>query len=159
MQIAQCFYSPVTPEFYAYPKVIYSDTEISGIYFETNDEQFARVTFENLDAIKIVRGEYLPYKDDYDWKENMPSCWIFKVSGSEWLKQRFEYEKEYYDGTYEWGGDENDIATDFTHYVFHFHDQIIETIAKGFWIEIIAVSLSVKPLQSVHPLLNISNSI
>jgi hypothetical protein len=40
------------------PDVYYGD-KLTVIYFETDDNQYGRITFDNFDAIKVCRGESL----------------------------------------------------------------------------------------------------
>ncbi|MFV0330847.1 MAG: hypothetical protein ACK5KL_13690 [Dysgonomonas sp.] len=131
----------------------YLDEPHTGIYFITSDEQHGRIIFENLDAIKVCRGEMMPYK--YDWDKHVQGTWIFKVENSLWQKERFDYENKFYGQHYEFGGNVNDMLTDFSHYLFSFHDQFVEVIARGFWFEKDKESLFGKPLQEGHPFLNL----
>jgi len=130
---------------------LYYGHKITGIYFQTEDDLFGRITFYNLDALKVCRGEVIPY--ECDWGVHAPGTWIFKVNNSKWLKERFEYEHENYGSAYEWGGDVSEMLTDFSHYLFSFHDQFIEVVAKGFWFEKDSKSLFGKELQDGHPFL------
>ena len=152
MELAKGIIIPVVADFVLSPEVVYSD-ELTAIYFETEDEQFGRITFENLDAIKICRGEILPYKDDWDNEQDFP--WVYKIEHSEWLKERFNYENKHYGSTYEFGGNVKEMLTDFSHYLFKFHDQFMEVTARGFWFEKSETSLFKKELQSDHPFLNL----
>ena len=63
MELAKGIIIPVVADFVLSPDVLYSD-ELTGIYFQTEDEQYGRITFENLDALKICRGEILPFPDN-----------------------------------------------------------------------------------------------
>jgi hypothetical protein len=74
----------------------------TGIYFITNNDKHGRITFENLDAIKICRGEYMPY--EFDWESCEDCSWIFQIENSKWLAERYGYEKECYGAAYEFGG-------------------------------------------------------
>ena len=140
------------------PTVIYNDTEKTGVYFKTRDERFGRITFEQLDSLRVSRGEYLPYKDNFDWK-NPNYCWISKVENSKWLTERYKYELKHYGKDYNWGGNVDEMLTDFSHYIFQFHDQFVEVIAKGFWIEVDDKKLINKKLLSEHPFLpNLDNN-
>jgi hypothetical protein len=78
---------------------------------------------------------------------------VFCIENSHWLRERFAYEKEHYEGSYEGGGDVNEMLTDFKHYLFEFHDEFIEVIAKGFWFEEDDDDLFGKELTVGHPLL------
>lgn len=131
------------------PDFFYGDC--TGIYFVTEDNKFGRITFENLDAVKICRGEVMPYEFDYKLYEQ--GVWIYQIENSNWQKERFNYEKKYYGNTYEFCGDVNDMLTEFKHYLFQFHDQFIEIIARGFWFEKDDHSLFEKELTEGHPFL------
>ena len=101
--------------------------------------------------MKICRGEMFPY--DYTWEKHKRGTWIFKVCNSPWLKERFEYEQKHYGRSYEFGGNVEEMLTDFTHYLFSFHDEFIEVIARGFWFEESKKSLLGKKLTKAHPFL------
>lgn len=150
MQIAKGLVIPIKPDSVLSPDVYYGD-ELTGIYFMTDDDQFGRISFNNLDSIKVSRGEYLPYPDDWDWKSGLPYCWLKVVDNSEWLKERYNYESRHYRGSYEFAGNVDDMLTDFQHYIFSFHDQFIEVIARGFWFEQSPYSLINQPLSIDHP--------
>jgi hypothetical protein len=155
MELAKGIIIPVIADFVLDPDVFYGD-ELTGIYFQTPDEQFGRITFENLDALKICRGENLPFSDD--WKEGQAFPWVYKVENSNWLKDRYNYEKSNYGSSYEFGGNVNEMLTDFSHYVFKFHDQFVEVIARGFWFEQDKTSLFKRELQAGHPFLNLPDN-
>lgn len=152
MELAKGIIIPVVADFVLSPDVYYGN-ELTGIYFQTEDEQFGRITFENLDALKICRGELLPYSNN--WIEGQEYPWVFKVENSNWQIERYNYEKKIYGNSYEFGGNVEDMITDFSHYVFRFHDQFIEVIASGFWFEQDEVSLFKKELTKDHPFLNL----
>jgi hypothetical protein len=130
MEIAKGIIIPVVADFVLSPDVLYSD-ELTGIYFQTEDEQYGRITFENLDALKICRGENLPFTDNWEEGQEYP---------------------------YEFGGNVNEMLTDFSHYVFKFHDQFVEVIARGFWFEQDKTSLFKRELQIGHPFLNLPDN-
>ena len=155
MEIAKGIIIPVVADFVLSPEVLYSD-ELTGIYFQTEDEQYGRITFENLDALKICRGEYLPFTDN--WVEGQEYPWVYKIENSRWLKERFGYENENYGSSYEFGGNVNEMLTDFSHYVFKFHDQFVEVIARGFWFEKDKTNLFKRELQVGHPFLNLPDN-
>ena len=48
------------------------------------------------------------------------------------------------------------MMTDFKHYLFSFHDQFIEVIARGFWFEKSETPLFGKKLMEGHPFLPLS---
>ena len=155
MELAKGIIIPIIADFVLSPEVFYGD-ELTGIYFKTYDEQYGRITFENLDALKICRGENLPYSDN--WKEGEKYPWVFKVENSNWQKERYIYEKENYGSSYEFGGNVDEMQTHFSHYVFKFHDQFVEVIAKGFWFEQDKKSLFKSCLQEGHPFLNLPDT-
>ncbi len=97
----------------------------------------------------------LPYF--YNWKNYKRGTWIFKVCNSPLLIERFEYEQKHYGKAYEFGGNVQEMLTDFTHYVFSFHDEFIEVIARGFWFEESDKSLLHKKLMQGHPSLPLPN--
>jgi len=101
--------------------------------FTTDDDRTARVTFENLDSIRISRGEYAPY--DPASQADDRSSWVQTISNSPWLRERYEYEKRHYSDAYQWGGDVEEML-EFSHYVFTFHDEFVEAIADGIWMEL-----------------------
>lgn len=155
MELAKEIIIPVIADNVLSPDVFYS-YELTGIYFETQDGQYGRITFENLDSLKICRGEVLPYS--IKWEEVKNNSWVFKVENSNWQKERYIYEKENYGSSYEFSGNVDEMQTEFSHYVFRFHDEFIEVIARGFWFEKDEESLFNKSLQEDHPFLKISDS-
>ena len=112
---------PVIADSVLSPEFFYGDG--TGIYFVTGDDQYGRITFENLESVKICRGEVMPYKVDYSLGDR--GTWIYQVENSKWQQERFDYENRYYGKSYEFGGDVNEMLTDFKHYLFSFHDQFI----------------------------------
>lgn len=109
----------------------------------------AIVRFEGLDAIRECRGEIRPYeiaeehRDFLDrwnpaasiqdglviakkgWSrptERYP--WVWEVEHSHWLAERHAYEDRHY---------RHPLIPDFTHYLFVFHDEFVEAIARGIW--------------------------
>jgi hypothetical protein len=92
------------------------------LFFEVRDEDaIGRVTFEGLDAMRVSRGEVAPYEDGHDF-----SSWVYVVQGSRWLLDRHEYEMSNY---------ETSLLGDYQHYLFRFHDDFVEAIAQGIWID------------------------
>jgi hypothetical protein len=118
------------------------------IHFTTDEGRWGRITFERLDSIKISRGEYEPFPsalaDSFHW--------VNIVSNSVWLRERYEYEKKYYGGAYNFGGNVDEMVTDFSHYVFSFHDQFVEVLAAGIWFESGDTTLGSRDPDSDHPL-------
>jgi hypothetical protein len=151
MQIAKGLVVPVRADSVLTPEFYYGDN-LTGIYFVTDDDLFGRITFNNLDSVKISRGEYLPFTSDWDEKSAMAYPWVYEIEGSQWLKARHDYEVRHYQDCYEFGGDVDEMLIDFRHYLFSFHDQFIEVIARGFWFETAVESLKNQPLSIDHPI-------
>ena len=150
MEIAKQIKIPVIADSVLSPDFFYGD--YTGIYFITYpDDKHGRITFENLDAVKICRGELMPYEIDYSKVER--GVWVFQIENSKWQKERFDYENKHYGKSYEFGGDVGEMLTDFKHYLFSFHDQFIEVIARGFWFEEAEQSLFRKEFMAGHPFL------
>jgi hypothetical protein len=150
MESAKGLIVPILNDYVLSPEVYYGD-ELTGMYFRTNDDQHGRITFHNLDSLKVSRGEQIPFDDD--WEEGKEVSWVFKIPNSKWLHGRYKYEKEVYGSSYEFGGNVDEMLTDFNHFVFQFHDEFVEVLAKGFWWEKDEESLFKKPLQHGHPFL------
>jgi len=141
---------PVIADYVLSPTVIYGD-DFTSINFETQDEKFGRITFENMDAIKICRGEMPAYHDPTEIDDYIIGTWVYFVENSKWLQERYQYEKKYYEKSYEWGNSVEEMLTDFKHYYFRFHDEFVEVIAKGFWFEKANEPFIGKPLTADHP--------
>lgn len=141
---------PVIADSVLSPDFLYGDQ--AGIYFVTCEDRHGRITFENLDAVKICRGEVMPYA----LTEYETGVWVYQIENSAWQNERFAYEKKHYGDAYEFGGNVNEMLTDFKHYYFEFHDEFIEVIARGFWFEENGRNLFKKPLQKGHPFLPLS---
>jgi hypothetical protein len=107
------------------------------------------VTFEKLDSIRVSRGEYEPYESSCS--DGDPNRWVSTVANSPWLLERYEYEKHHYGNAYEFGGDVSEILRDFSHYVFHFHDQFIEVFSAGIWFETDDEYIGDREPDSDHP--------
>jgi len=149
MEVARQIKIPLIADYVLSPDFFYGD--YTGIYFVTYDDKYGRITFENLDAVKICRGEIMPY--EFDWSLCEQGVWIYQIENSKWQKERFDYENEHYGDAYEFGGNVNEMLTDFKHYLFEFHDEFIEVIARGFWFEEAEHSLFKKDLMEGHPFL------
>lgn len=70
MELVKALSIPVIADFVLSPEVYYGD-DITAICFTTQDDSFGRITFNNLDAIKVCRGEMMPYQYNYgsdEWK-------------------------------------------------------------------------------------------
>lgn len=140
---------PVAGPTVTYGEVLKSGEEITSIKFLTADDEWARVTFEHLDSIRVSRGEYDPYPSD--WKPGDQLTWVSEVVPSPWLQERYEYEKMYYGQAYEWTGDVDEMLRDFSHYVFSFHDQFVEALSAGIWLERFDEN-SDSEISATHPL-------
>lgn len=149
-EVAIGFEVPVEADPVDRPKVIYNPPS-TAIYFTNDNEEFARVTFEKLDSIRVCRGEFPPYEDN--WEENAPYCWVSKVVNSSWLISRHAYESEHYKNAYEFGGDADEMLTDYHHYLFSFHDEYVEVLASGVWFEVSKEPFEDNELQEGHPFL------
>jgi hypothetical protein len=81
------------------------------------------MTFEGLDAIRAARGEHLPYPlpDRYRHGD-----WVFVVDGSPWLRERHRYETDHY---------ATPLLDTHRHYLLMFHDEFVEAIAEGIWLD------------------------
>ncbi|WP_130734656.1 hypothetical protein [Flavobacterium sp. J27] len=152
MELAKGIIIPIIADFVLSPDVLYSDA-LTGIYFQTEDAQYGRITFEKLDALQICRGEILPYADNWETGQEYP--WVYQIENSKWLKERFNYEQKNYGNSYEFNGNVNEMLTDFSHYIFKFHDQYVSALAKGFWYEKDKTSLFKREFQIGHPFLNL----
>jgi hypothetical protein len=153
MEIVRQISIPIIADSVLSPE-LYCGKEYTGIYFLTNNEKYGRITFEHIDSIKFCRGEMMPY--EFDWRLLENHNWIFQIENSKWLLERFNYEKTNYGESYEFGGNVHEMLTDFKHYLFSFHDEFIEVIAKGFWFEEDEDNLFKKDLQNGHPFLPLS---
>jgi len=83
-----------------------------------------RVTFEGLDAVRAARGDMLPYR--LGSSAGKPR-WVFSVEGSSWLDERHDYEVRQYS---------TPLTGTHQHFVFAFHDEFVEAIAEGIWLDI-----------------------
>ncbi len=157
MEKAKGIYVPIYNDYVLSPKIIYS-SNITCICFNKAKEGYGRITFDKLDSLKVSRGENIPFH--YDWNEDEPDYWIYQVENSKWLKERYKYEKTHYGNCYEFGGNVEEMITDFKHYLFQFHDEFIEVISRGFWYETDNKPLNDRPLMKGHPdiILNMKNS-
>jgi len=152
METAKQISIPIIADSVLSPDFLYNNHH-TGIYFLTSDDKHGRITFENLDAVKICRGEIMPYNFDYS-----QGTWVYHIQNSRWQQERFDYENKHYGTAYEFGGDVTEMLTDFKHYLFSFHDQFIEVIARGFWYEKSNSSLFKKDLTPGHPFLPLPTS-
>lgn len=126
-----------------------------GIYiYGLESKKYNRFTFEKLDSIKMSRGEYLSFgnKRQNSWGV------FYEIENSEWLKERYEYEKRHYEKSYEFNGDVEDILRDYKHLYFNFGGQFIEVICRGFWCETSFEPLFGKRLIKGHPFRDIEKN-
>ena len=134
-QILQGIKSPVEADSVESPIVVYGDGP-AHIDFLANDERtWWRITFEKLDALRVSRGEYLPLPAKSHPQEDFN--WLSIVENSAWLLDRYEYERRYYGSSYDWGEDVREMLSDFSHYVFSFHDEFVEALARGIWFDLV----------------------
>jgi hypothetical protein len=105
----------------------------TSLHFTLDDSSWGRVTFEKLDAIRVCRGENHPYKTAKE--DSGKYSWVSRVENSSWLQERYSYELTNYGSCYEFGGNVDEMLSDFSHFVFHFHDQFVEAICAGIWFE------------------------
>jgi hypothetical protein len=148
-EIAKPIRIPVIADSVLSPDVFYG--EGTGIYFISENNKFGRITFEGLDSLKICRGEYMPY--EYNPEIPELGIWVFQIENSKWLPERFNYENSHYGDSYEFDGNVHDMLSYFKHYLFSFHDEFIEAIARGFWFEEDDNDLFKKELKEGHPFL------
>lgn len=145
---------PYKPDSVLSPRVVCGDSPI-GIYYLTHDDEHVRVTFEGLDAVRVARGEYLPYPQPVD-DDKWYSLWT--IENSRWLRERHSYEANYYRDCYEFGGDVDEMLTDFDHYLLTFHDEFVEVIASGIWFEKAGEAFASDDLPPGHPSLDLPES-
>jgi hypothetical protein len=148
------FNVPLQADSAASPRVSYGGG-LNAINFLTSDERWGRVTFEKLDSLRICRGEYEPYPRDLSSEAH---SWVSFVSDSHWLSERYEYEKRYYGRTYEFGGKVEEMLSDYSHWVFAFHDQFVEALSAGIWFESADTNLGSQEPNDDHPLRNLPES-
>lgn len=120
-------------------------TALDAIVFPLGDESLGRVTFEGLDAIRRARGEYLPY--ERRGSTFARDEWVYLVEDSGWLAERHGYEQGHYD---------TPLIDSHDHYLFVFHDEFIEAIARGIWLDQPALGDPFAPPET-HPLLPLSD--
>lgn len=107
------------------PTLTYASDLVALDFLAVDEVTWWRTSFESLDSLKISRGEVAPH--------SIHSGWVSTVQNSDWLKERHGYEKENYGDSYNFGGDVDEMLQEFDHYVFRFHDEFVEVIAKGVW--------------------------
>jgi hypothetical protein len=140
------------PETSCAPEVLYGPATVN---FVNREDKFVRASFERWDALRVCRGEYLPY-GFAPTPQPRPGRWpaFFVVRESPWLLERYGYEKKHYSTCYGLGvgGDVEEMVTDFEHYLLQFHDEFVEVIAGGIWFELSDVPLAPDERQPDHPL-------
>ncbi|MEY9891719.1 hypothetical protein ABIA31_005387 [Catenulispora sp. MAP5-51] len=82
-----------------------------------------RVTFEDLDAARVCRGEHMPYPGAAPYRRG---DWVYEISDSPWLLERHEYEVAHY---------RTPLLETYRHYLFVFHGEFVEVIAQGIWFD------------------------
>jgi hypothetical protein len=154
---------PCSLEWIFSPEIVFQGKEgIDAIYHCTSygdpeGRRSVRITFEGLDSIRICRGEYSPY--DLTAVEGVGrGNIVYTVVDSPWLRDRHAYESEHYRNAYEWGGDVDEMLTDYRHFHFAFHDEFVDIIALGIWCELTDERLAEWPLPASHPLSGLSIS-
>lgn len=128
---------------------------MTAVHFTTKDGRWGRITFERLDSIKVSRGERRPFPPTPNEPDKFH--WVTTISNSNWLRERYEYEKLHYGKAYNFGGDVDEMLDEFCHYVFSFHDEFVEAIAAGIWFESADTMLGERDLDSTHPLNGLAN--
>jgi len=123
---------------------------MTAIHFVTDKGHWGRITFERFDSIKICRGEYKPFP--LAPGKAVSFHWVTTISNSAWLQERYEYEKKHYGSAYNFGGNVDEMLTDFSHYIFSFHDEFVEVIAAGIWFESADGMLGNRDPDPDHPL-------
>lgn len=149
-QLARPLAVPVDADAVDSPIVHFGPLWQTAIHFATQDGRWGRVTFERLDSIRMSRGEYKPFPLYPDGLGI--DSWVSTVSSSEWLKERYQYEKRYYAADYEFGGHVDEMLQEYDHYLFQFHDEFVEAIAAGIWLEVDDEMLGNRELDVPHPL-------
>ena len=140
---------PVKADSVDSPIVHYGDS-MTAIHFTTNDGRWGRITFDRLDSLRVSRGEYEPFPSHPDDPDAFH--WVTTISNSAWLQERYEYEKLHYGSAYNFGGHVDEMLDEYFHYVFHFHDEFVEAIAAGIWLEVDDTMLGAREMDIPHPL-------
>jgi len=148
-QVARGHDVPVEADSVDSPILHYGDP-VTAVHFLTEDGRWSRVTFERLDSLRVSRGEHHPFPLHPDDEDEFH--WVTTVSNSEWLRERYEYERRNYESSYNFGGAVEEMLEEFSHYVFSFHDEFVEAIAAGIWFEVEESLLVDRPIGHGHPL-------
>ncbi len=136
------------------PRLVYGSMPIQpgswrgfdAVLFPMRDDSIGRVTFEGLDSIRAARGESLPYRRQGGPRER--DEWVYVVYGSGWLQERHDYEFKNY---------QTPLIDRYDHYLFAFHDEFIEAIALGIWLDRPDAANPLKPPEE-HPLLELGEA-
>jgi hypothetical protein len=129
---------PVLP-----PELSFNGYALVLSYPTFDETAHVRVSFEGLDSFRWARGEFDPYEAEGA---------VAVVERSAWLRERHAYEAEYYGAAYEWGRGADTMLTDTHHYLFRFHDEFVEVLARGLWFERSEVPLGAQaPPTPSHP--------
>ena len=129
--------------------IVHYGEPMTAIHFITEDGRWGRITFERLDSLKVSRGEHEPFLNSPD--EPNAFYWVTTISNSAWLRERYEYENRHYGTSYNFSGNVNEML-EYFHYVFSFHDQFVEAIAAGIWLEVDDAMLGDREMDVPHPL-------
>lgn len=132
---ARALQVPVTADSVAPPRLVYGGLQLipctdeddgyAAVYFPVaGSGALGRVTFEGLDAVRGARGEMPPYDLT---SPRVPGDWVFTVESSPWLAERHHYEMQFYS---------TPLLQTHQHYVFWFHDEFVEAIAEGIWLDL-----------------------
>lgn len=132
--VARVLQVPLIADSVAPPRLVYggldlypgqdTDQAYTAVYFVIADDRaLGRVTFEGLDAIRASRGETIPYPSA---GQRGRGDWVFIIEGSRWLQERHDYEMRRYT---------TPLLDTHQHYLFQFHDEFIEAIAEGIWLD------------------------
>jgi hypothetical protein len=127
---------PLTADSVGPPRLVYGgldlfsadgrDQAYTAVYFEVAASGgLGRVTFEGLDAIRASRGEHLPFDNDHARFRH--GDWVYTVDRSPWLRERHDYETRHY---------ATPLLETHRHYLFVFHDEFVEAIAAGIWLDL-----------------------
>ena len=138
------------------PVVAYGEGPARIEFLQDDEASWGRVSFESLDSLRVCRGEHAPF--DSSGILERPWPWVFVVENSQWLAERYAYESEHYRDAYNFGGDVDEMIRDFRHFVFTFHDQFVEAIAAGIWLESSPERLRSADLEPGHPLRELPDS-
>jgi hypothetical protein len=124
---------PVVADTLEAPVIIYKSGFVALDFLSADGVTWWRVSFESLDALRVSKGEFEPYLSGQVNQE--PNRWVSIVKDAPWLLERCEYDHEWYGGISNWSETVIEMVREFDHYVFTFHDEYVEVIARGFWID------------------------